>query len=41
MSILEIPGWSSSGSDMAGARKNFNQPGGTAGKTLAGGLAPR
>jgi hypothetical protein len=35
----KIPGWSSSRSNMAGAQKKFNQPGGTAGKTLAGGLA--
>ena len=37
----KIPGWSSSHSVMAGAQKKFNQPGGTAGKTLAGGFALR
>jgi hypothetical protein len=41
LSVIEIPGWSSFASDMAGAREKFNRPGGTAGKTLAGGLVLR
>ena len=41
MNAIEIPGWSFSGSDMAEAREKFNRPGGTAGKSLAGGLVSR
>ena len=41
MNAIEIPGWSFSSSDMAEAREKFNQPGGTAGKSLAGGLVLR
>jgi hypothetical protein len=41
LSTHKIPGWSSSHSVMAGAQQKFNQPGGTAGKTLAGGFALR
>jgi hypothetical protein len=41
MSVNEIPGWSFSGSDIAEAKEKYNRPGGTAGKSLAGGLVLR
>lgn len=41
MNAIEIPGWSFSDSDMAEPKEKFNRPGGTAGKSLAGGLVSR
>jgi hypothetical protein len=41
MNAIEIPGWPFSDSDMAEAREKFHRSGGTAGKSLAGGLVSR